>query len=80
MARPAEALTYTVAEAAAAVGIDRTYMYDLISRGDIPSLQIGRRRLIAKVALEQWVADNFDATLAPRTNHNEPAGTQPAGS
>lgn len=50
------------AEAAAAlIGIGRTKLYELLSDGRIPSISVGRRRLIATVALEQFLASG-DAT------------------
>lgn len=79
MARPAAALTYSVPEAAAALGIGRPAVWDLIRRGDIPALRIGRRVVISRHALEQWVTDHAADTF-PTINQKDPAGTQPAGS
>ena len=47
--------------AAALIGIGRTKLYELLSDGRIPSISVGRRRLIATVALEQFLASG-DAT------------------
>jgi excisionase family DNA binding protein len=44
-----------VAEAAELLGIKRTFLYDLIQRGAIPSTTIGRRRLIKHDDLVAYV-------------------------
>lgn len=44
-------LTYSPAEAAAVIGISRARMYQLMDDGTIPSLKLGRRRLIRREAL-----------------------------
>ncbi len=49
-------LVYNVTEAAAAPGISRRTMYELMNREDFPaSLKVGRRRLISKARLAEWV-------------------------
>lgn len=48
-------LTLTVEEAAQALGISRAFAYEAVARGDIPSIRIGRRVLVPKVALERMV-------------------------
>lgn len=48
-------LTYNVTEAAAALGISRRAMYDLLHREDFPTLKVGGRRLISKELLAEWV-------------------------
>lgn len=45
-------LTITVEEAAARLGISRTLAYELVRRGEIPSLRLGRRRLVPVHALD----------------------------
>ena len=44
-------LTFSPAEAAAAIGISRARLYQLLDDGTIPSLKLGRRRLIRREAL-----------------------------
>lgn len=51
-----ERLTYTVLEAAALLGIGRSVAYEAVRRGDIPSLRIGARLLVPRVALERLLA------------------------
>ena len=50
-----EKLAISVNEAAALLGISRPTMYELIHREDFPSFQIGRRTLISRVRLAEWV-------------------------
>jgi len=44
-------LTMTVTAAARLLGIGRNQMYDAAKRGDVPSVQIGRRVLILRAPL-----------------------------
>ena len=44
-------LVYTVAEASALLGISRAFAYELVARGELPVIRLGRRRLVPKVAL-----------------------------
>lgn len=54
-------LLLTPQEAANALGINRTTLYQLIMRKDIPSLTIGRRRYIPVHTLEAWIASQLIA-------------------
>jgi excisionase family DNA binding protein len=44
-------LVLSVAEAAAMLGISKDLAYDLIARGELPSLRLGRRIVVPRVAL-----------------------------
>jgi len=46
-------LTWTVEEAAIALGISRAFAYDAVRRGEIPAIKIGRRILVPRSALAQ---------------------------
>ena len=46
-------LTFTVVEAATLLGIGRNSAYEAIKAGILPSVQIGRRILIPRAALER---------------------------
>lgn len=50
-------LLFTVNEAAEVLRISRAYVYELASRGEIPAVRVGRRVLIPREALHQWVRD-----------------------
>ena len=53
-----ERLTFTVDEVARLLGVSRSGAYDSITRGEIPSLNIGRRVLVPR--------DAFLEMLQPR--------------
>ena len=53
-----ERLTFTVDEVARLLGVSRSGAYDSITRGEIPSFNIGRRVLVAR--------DAFLEMLKPR--------------
>ena len=44
-------LVHTVSEAAELLGISRAFAYELVARGELPVIRLGRRRLVPKVAL-----------------------------
>jgi excisionase family DNA binding protein len=48
-------LVYTVEEAATLLGISRSFAYEAVERGEIPSMRIGRRILVPKAALERFL-------------------------
>ena len=49
-------ITLTVTEAAKLLGISRNLCYEAVSKGEIPSLRLGKRLLVPRVALEQLLA------------------------
>jgi excisionase family DNA binding protein len=51
-----ERLVYTVTQAAELLGISRAFAYELVARGDLPVIRLGRRRLVPKAALAELVA------------------------
>ena len=53
VARAHRRSTLTVEEAAEMLGLSRAFAYEAVSRGEIPSIRIGRRILVPKVALER---------------------------
>jgi excisionase family DNA binding protein len=54
-------LVYSVAEAGALIGISRAFAYELVARGELPVIRLGRRRLVPKVALRALLeADRND--------------------
>ena len=52
---PYAKLTCTVSEAAKALGISKPTMYDLVHKGAIPSITMGRKILISRKALSDWL-------------------------
>jgi len=51
-----QCLTVTVVEAARLLGISRETAYDLVRRGAIPSIRLGRRILVPKKALDELLS------------------------
>jgi excisionase family DNA binding protein len=54
-------LFYTVAEACEVLGIKRAFLYELLMRQEVPSVALGRRRLIPVAELERWAAAYVDS-------------------
>lgn len=50
-----EKKVYSVSEAASALGISRSKMYELVKTEGFPVLNIGTRILIPIQGLEQWI-------------------------
>ena len=50
-----EKLTLSVEEAGKLLGVSRQVAYQLIHRADFPTLHIGRRILVPKKQLEEWM-------------------------
>ena len=48
-----EHLVYSVAEAGKRLGLSRGLMYEAVRTGQIPSIKVGRRILIPRVALDR---------------------------
>lgn len=55
-----ETLVYTVSEAAELLGISKSYAYDLVKQKKLPVLEIGKRRVIPKRMLEEWILANTE--------------------
>lgn len=47
----------SVDEAAGALSLGRSLVYDLIGRGELRSIVVGRRRLIPAAALAEFIAE-----------------------
>jgi len=50
-------LTYSVAEAAEALGVSKSKMYEIIKIKGFPAIMVGNRRLISIKGLERWVEE-----------------------
>jgi excisionase family DNA binding protein len=46
-------LVYTVTQTAVLLGISRTHAYELVSRGDLAHVRLGRRIVVPRHALER---------------------------
>ena len=52
-----QSLLLTVEEAAELLRIGRTRTFELVMRGEIQSVKIGRRRLVVRDGLRKYVSD-----------------------
>ncbi len=55
-----ERMTLSVEEAAGVLGISRALAYELVRRGELPRLRLGRRVVVPRRALEELVASAFE--------------------
>jgi excisionase family DNA binding protein len=53
---PPDKLTYTIKEAAAALGVGRTTLWRAVSDGKLPAVKFGSRTLIPADGLRQWIS------------------------
>ena len=49
-------LVWTVEEAGRMLGISRAHAYELVARGELPHLRLGRRVVVPKQAIELLLA------------------------
>ena len=54
---PPDKLAYRVSEAAAAIGIGRSSLYELISEGKLKPVTIAGRRLVPRAELERLLSE-----------------------
>ena len=50
-------LTLSVPETAKLLGISRALAYQLVARGELPSLRLGRRIVVPRAALERFIGE-----------------------
>lgn len=56
-----EQVVYTVQEVAALLRISKSYAYQLVKEKKLPIIDMGKRKLIPKDALEKWLQDNIES-------------------
>ena len=54
-----ERLLYRPAEAAIAIGVSRSRMYELITSGEIPSVRLGGTWRVPVESLRQWIKEHL---------------------
>jgi excisionase family DNA binding protein len=54
----AERIAWSVEEVAGALGISRALIYELLRTGKLHSVKVGRRRLISRKHLEEFLSDD----------------------
>ncbi|MPZ99498.1 MAG: helix-turn-helix domain-containing protein [Dehalococcoidia bacterium] len=57
-------LALSVEEAAERAGVSRAFLYPYVLSGELPSLLIGRRRLVRVETLDRWLAARETASVA----------------
>lgn len=60
-----ERLAYRVPEVGIALGISRAKAYDLIARGELPSIRVGSSIRVPVAALREWIARQEIADRQP---------------
>lgn len=58
-----ERLVLTIPEVAELLGISENHCWNLVSRGDIPSVKLGALRRVSRVALERWLDERSESEL-----------------
>ncbi|MEZ5280564.1 MAG: helix-turn-helix domain-containing protein [Acidimicrobiales bacterium] len=82
-------LVYSVSEAAELLGIGRSTAYELVARGELPSVAIGRRRVITRPTLTELLgvepplpaeldAARIAANVAPQAPRHPTRRSEPA--
>lgn len=66
-ASDSQRLLLRVEEAAERLGIGRTLMYELVSRGDVESVPVGRLRRIPAECLDEYVTRLRESARANRS-------------
>lgn len=54
---------FGIDDACRALGIKRSFLYELIGRGEIRAKKLGRRTIILRAELERFVNDQPDAQI-----------------
>jgi len=58
---PGPRLLLSIVEAAACLGISRAYFYEILGQHDLPTVRLGRRRMVRARDLESFVASLVDS-------------------
>ncbi len=64
-------LAVRVPEAARLLDIGRSKCYDLIRRGELPAIRVGKSLRVPLVALTAWVEKMAHASIDPSLSDNE---------
>ena len=55
---------YTVTEVQKLLGLGRSRVYELIETGELPSIKIGKRRLVPATVLSKFINDRLESAAA----------------
>ena len=53
-------MVYSTQEVAELLGISRSYAYELVRNGTIPSLKLGKKRLVPQQRVVEWINGRKD--------------------
>jgi excisionase family DNA binding protein len=62
------------------LGLSRRTIHRILARGELPSLQIGRRRLVRLSDVHHWLAGHEVATPSANVTHANSLIARPSGS
>ncbi len=57
-------------EVAAATGLSRSMVYELIGRGELPVVRVGKSVRVPVAALQQWIRDHTQEQCATHVPHH----------
>lgn len=60
-----EKIVYTVKEMAQLLGISKSYAYELVKERKVPVLDLGKRKVIPKDRLDEWIRENTELSEVP---------------
>jgi excisionase family DNA binding protein len=63
---PLEPLLVRVEEAARLLSLSRSAVYELLDRGELPSVRYGAARRIPLAGLREWISRQLDGNQPPR--------------
>ncbi|MDP9315473.1 MAG: helix-turn-helix domain-containing protein [Chloroflexota bacterium] len=58
-------------EVAAALGLSRSRVYELLGSGELPSVRIGKSIRVSVTSLERWIAKLETGTVTHTTDNEE---------
>ncbi len=61
---PTQRLLLRIPEAAKALGLGRTKIYELIAAGELPVIHVGRAVRVSVTALQKWVEEQNNQSLS----------------
>ena len=67
-------LVVTIAEAAKLLGISRSFAYELVKRGELPVVRLGRRQLVPKESLSQLMESSKSSAINALNSRNRVGG------
>lgn len=66
--------TFSAGETSLRIGISKSKTLEMLSRGEIPAIRIGRNWLVPEKALDEWLNNRAFEEAAERRKHAEHGG------